>query len=127
MWTLGLVMWLFERDRSPTIENLKSKFASKPEIADANIAAINAGHAYGETAELPTGVEVYRIPRADVSPGLYRNVTGTEALAWGLLAGGQLAGVPITFASYPITPASSLLHTLSEQKQFDVMLSLIHI
>ena len=121
MWTLGLVMWLFERNRSPTIENLKSKFASKPEIADANIAAINAGHAYGETAELPTGVEVYRVPRADVSPGLYRNVTGTEALAWGLLAGGQLAGVPITFASYPITPASSLLHTLSEQKQFDVM------
>ena len=121
MWTLGLVMWLFERDRSPTIENLKSKFASKPEIADANIAAINAGHAYGETAELPTGVEVYRVPRADVSPGLYRNVTGTEALAWGLLAGGQLAGVPITFASYPITPASSLLHTLSEQKQFDVV------
>ena len=114
-------MWLFERDRSPTIENLKSKFASKPEIADANIAAINAGHAYGETAELPTGVEVYRVPRADVSPGLYRNVTGTEALAWGLLAGGQLAGVPITFASYPITPASSLLHTLSEQKQFDVV------
>ena len=121
MWTLGLVLWLFERDRSPTIENLKSKFASKPEIADANIAAINAGHAYGETAELPTGVEVYRVPRADVSPGLYRNVTGTEALAWGLLAGGQLAGVPITFASYPITPASSLLHTLSEQKQFDVV------
>ncbi len=121
MWTLGLVMWLFDRDRTPTIENLKSKFAAKPEIADANISALNAGHAYAETAELPSGVEVYKVPKAVVAPGLYRNTTGTEALAYGLLAGGQLANLPITFASYPITPASALLHTLSGQKQFDVV------
>ena len=121
MWTLGLVMWLFDRDRQQTIDNLKKKFAAKPEIADANIAALNAGHAYGETAELPTGVEVYKVPKADVAPGLYRNTTGSEALAYGLIAGGQLANLPITFASYPITPASSLLHTLSGQKQFDVV------
>lgn len=121
MWTLGLVMWLFDRDRTPTIENLQTKFAAKPEIADANIAALNAGHAYGETAEMPTGVEVYKVPKAVVAPGLYRNTTGTEALAYGLLAGGQLANLPITFASYPITPASALLHTLSGQKQFDVV------
>jgi 2-oxoglutarate ferredoxin oxidoreductase subunit alpha len=121
MWTLGLVMWLFDRDRSVTIENLRKKFASKPEIADANIAALNSGHAYAETAEMPTGVEVYQVPRAEVPPGLYRNTTGSEALAYGLLAGGQLANLPITFASYPITPASSLLHTLSGQKEFDVI------
>ena len=121
MWTLGLVMWLFDRDRVVTIENLKKKFAKIPDIADANIAALNAGHAYGETAEMPTGVAVYKVPKAKVAPGLYRNTTGTEALAYGLIAGGQLAGLSITFASYPITPASSLLHTLSGQKQFDVM------
>lgn len=121
MWTLGLVMWLFDRDRTITIENLQKKFASKPEIAGANIAALNAGHAYGETAELPSGVEVYKVPPAQVEPGLYRNTTGSDALAYGLLAGGQLANLPITFASYPITPASSLLHTLSGQKQFNVV------
>ena len=121
MWTLGLVMWLFDRDRSVTIDNLEKKFANKPEIAQANIAALNAGHAYAETAELPTGVEVYKVPKAEVAPGLYRNTTGSEALAYGLIAGGQLAELPITFASYPITPASSLLHTLSGQKQFNVV------
>ena len=121
MWTLGLVMWLFDRSRKSTIDGLKAKFAHKPEIADANVEALNAGHAYGETAELPTGIEVYKVPKADVLPGLYRNTTGTEALAYGLLAGGQLARLPLMFASYPITPASSLLHTLSEQKQFDVI------
>lgn len=120
MWTLGLVMWLFDRDRTATVNNLKNKFRHKQEIADANVAALNAGHAYGETAEMPTGVEVYKVPRADVPPGLYRNTTGTEALAYGLLAGAQLAGLPMTFASYPITPASSLLHTLSGLKHFDV-------
>jgi len=121
MWTLGLVMWLFDRDRTVTIQNLEKKFANKPDIAQANIAALNSGHAYGETAELPTGVEVYSVPKAEVPPGLYRNTTGTDALAYGLIAGGQLANLPITFASYPITPASSLLHTLSQQKQFDVV------
>lgn len=121
MWTLGLVMWLFERSRDATVEGLSSKFAKLPEIRDANIAALNAGHAYGETAELPTGVEVYRVPRAEVEPGLYRNTTGTEALAYGLIAGGELAEVPIVFASYPITPASGLLHALAAQKQFDVV------
>ena len=121
MWTLGLVMWLFDRDRSITTDSLKQKFANKPEIANANIAALNAGHAYAETAELPTGIEVYRVPRARAAPGLYRNITGSESLAYGLIAGGQLADLPITFASYPITPASSLLHTLSGQKQFNVV------
>jgi len=121
MWTLGLVMWLFDRDRNATIHGLQKKFTAKPQIADANIAALNAGHAYGETAELPAGVEVYKIPKAELPEGVYRNVNGTEALAWGLLAGGQLADLDILFASYPITPATGLLHALSNHKEFDVM------
>ena len=120
MWALGLVMWLFDRDRAATIRNLQTKFASKPEIAQANIAALNAGHAFGETAELPSGIHVYRVPKAKSEPGLYRNVTGTQALAWGLLAGIELAGVEMLFASYPITPASNLLHELSNRKEFSV-------
>ena len=121
MWTLGLTMWLFDRSRDAAIDGLKKKFAKLPDIADANVAAINAGHAFGETAELPSGVEIYKVPKANVEPGLYRNTTGSEALAYGLIAGGQLADLPIVFASYPITPASSLLHTLSSQKHFDVL------
>ncbi len=121
MWTLGLVMWLFERPRSAAIDGLRTKFKSKPDIAEANISALNAGHAYGETAELPTGVEIYHVPRADVAPGLYRNTTGTESLAYGLIAGGILADVPLVFASYPITPASSILHTLAGLKEYEVV------
>ena len=120
MWTLGLVMWLFDRDRNPTIASLGAKFAKQPEIAEANIAALNAGHAYGETAELPSGVHVYRVPKAKVAPGTYRNITGTTALAWGLIAGSELAEVDLLFASYPITPASSLLHELAKRKDFRI-------
>ncbi|MBT8146989.1 MAG: 2-oxoacid:acceptor oxidoreductase subunit alpha [Gammaproteobacteria bacterium] len=120
MWTLGLVMWLFDRDRSATIDGLKKKFAKQPEIAEANIAALNAGHAFGETAELPSGIHVYKIPKANVPPGTYRNITGTTALAWGLIAASELADIDILFASYPITPASNLLHELSNRKNFRV-------
>lgn len=121
IWTLGLMLWLFDRNRETTIAGLKAKFVDKPDIANANIAALNAGHAYAETAELPSGVEIYKVPAAQVAPGVYRNATGTEALAYGLIAAGQLAELPIVFASYPITPASGLLHALSAQKQFDVV------
>mgnify|MGYP003624191345 CR=1 FL=1 len=121
MWTLGLVFWLFDRDKQSTIDNLKAKFASNPDIANANVAALNAGHAFGETAELPSGIEVYKVPKAHQTPGSYRNMNGSTALAWGLLAGGQLANLGILFASYPITPASTLLHTLAARKDFDVI------
>lgn len=121
MWTLGLVFWLFDREKQSTIDGLQAKFANKPDIANANIAALNAGNAYGETAELPTGIEVYKVPKADQHPGTYRNMDGTTALAWGLLAGGQLANLGILFASYPITPASGLLHTLAARKDYDVI------
>lgn len=120
MWTLGLVMWLFDRDRNPTIASLGAKFSGKPDIAEANIAALNAGHAYGETAELPSGVHVYKIPKAKVAPGTYRNITGTTALAWGLIAASELADIDLLFASYPITPASNLLHELARRKQFRI-------
>ena len=121
MWALGLVYWMFDRNREPTVKWLKGKFGSMPEIADANVAALNAGHAYAETAELPADVRVYKIAPAKATAGVYRNVTGTEALAWGLLAGAELAKVGMTFCSYPITPASALLHTLAKLKSNGVL------
>ena len=113
MWALGLMMWMYDRNRAPTVEWLAQKFKSRPEIADSNIAALNAGHAYGETAELPDHRHGYSVPRADILPGEYRAVTGGEALAWGLAAGAHLASLKLVFASYPITPASNLLHILA--------------
>jgi 2-oxoglutarate ferredoxin oxidoreductase subunit alpha len=118
MWTLGYVYWLFGRDRQPTIDGLRAKFVNKPDIAEANIAALNAGHALGETSEVD--FPGYHVPAAEIQPGLYRTVTGAEALAYGLAVGASLAEVPMFFGSYPITPASSLLHTLARLKQFNV-------
>jgi len=120
LWTLGLLYWMFGRDRDATVTWLRGKFAKKPDIAEANIAALNAGHAYGETAELPTGVHCYKVPPSQLSAGTYRNITGNEALAWGMAAGGQLAGLKIMFGSYPITPASSVLHSLAKLKHLGV-------
>lgn len=120
-WTLGLVYWLYGRDREPTINWLKEKFAKLPQIADANISALNAGHAFGETAEMPGEVGAYIVPPADLEAGEYRNVTGTDAMAWGLTAGAQLADIKLVFCSYPITPASTLLHSLARLKNFDVV------
>ncbi len=120
LWTLGLLYWMFDRDRSSTVAWLEGKFAKKPEVAKANIAALNAGHIYGETADLPQGVGTYRVPKAVLDAGTYRNITGNEALAWGLAAGGRLSGLPVMFGSYPITPASSVLHNLAKLKHFGV-------
>ncbi len=121
MWALGLMCWMFDRDRQPTIDWLDSRFgAGAPAIAKANIAALNAGHAYGETAELPSGAEAYEIPRAKVAPGVYRAVTGAEAMAWGLVVGAHKAGLKLFLGSYPITPASVLLHSLANLKEYGV-------
>ena len=121
MWALGLMCWMYDRDRQPTVDWINQRFGERaPAIAKANIAALNAGHAYGETAELPSGIPAYIVPKADVQPGVYRAVTGTEAIAWGLVTGAQKAGVQLFFGSYPITPASALLHTLSNLKQYGV-------
>ncbi len=125
MWTLGLSLWMFDRDRQPIIDWLKDKFAKNPVLADANIAALNAGHAYGETAEIgqpgTVAIPQRHVSAAPVEPGLYRTITGADAVAYGLVAGCQLAGVKMFFGGYPITPASSILHALSRLKEYGVM------
>ncbi len=120
MWTLGLALWMFDRDREPIVQWLKTKFAKAAELAEANIAALNAGHAYGETAEMGGQVTQHHIGAAPVEPGLYRTVTGAEAISLGLVAGAKLAGLPMFFGGYPITPASAILHHLSRLKEYGV-------
>ena len=121
MWTLGLALWMFDRDRGPLVDWLKAKFAKAPQLAEANIAALNAGHAYGETAEIGgAGLRQHHVAPAPVAPGLYRTVTGAEAISLGLVAGAQLAELPMFFGGYPITPASAILHHLSRLKEFGV-------
>ena len=124
MWTLGLSLWMFDRDRAPIVKWLADKFAKNQVLADANIAALNAGHAYGETAEIGTpgtvAIPQNRVAPAEVAPGLYRTITGADAVSYGLVAGAQLAGVKMFFGGYPITPASAILHALSRLKEFGV-------
>lgn len=120
-WTLGLMCWMYGRKRQPIIDELNAKFANRQEIADGNIAALNAGHQYGETAELSANFSTYSVPKAEAPQGLYRTVTGSDAMAYGLVLGAQLADLKITFSGYPITPASSLLHSLANMKEFGVV------
>src|SRR5690606_29686695 len=120
MWTRGLARWMFARPREPLQDWLKAKFRNKPEIADANIAALNAGHAYRETAELSGPLRQVHIPPAPGEPGLYRTISGAEAVSLGLVAGAQLAELPLFFGGYPITPASAILHHLARMKEFGV-------
>mgnify|MGYP001394913123 FL=1 len=120
MWTLGLALWMFDRDRQPLIDWLNAKFAKAPELAAANVAALNAGHAYGETAELAGPLKQHHVDPAPAAPGLYRTLTGAEGIALGLVAGAQLAKLPMFFGGYPITPASAILHHLSRLKEYDV-------
>jgi 2-oxoglutarate ferredoxin oxidoreductase subunit alpha len=121
MWALGLVYWMYGRDPKVTLDWLGAKFAKNKVIADANIAALKAGHAFGETAEMPAEVGQVIVPAAPIQPGLYRALTGTEAVAWGLITGARLAGLQMVFAGYPITPASALLHVLAGLKEYDVV------
>jgi len=122
MWTLGLVLWMFGRDRKPITDWLEQKFKKIPDVAKANIAAVNAGHAYGETVEVSGELRRYSIGKHEVEEaGEYRTVNGNQALAWGLVAGSQLGDISLMLGSYPITPASTLLHTLSGLKEFGVM------
>lgn len=117
-WTLGLMFWIYGRDLEPTTQFLNRKFAKKPEIAQANILALKAGHAFGETAE----ISHYRaeVPKATTESGLYRNIGGNTATAWGLVAAAKLSGVKMVMGAYPITPASDVLHELSKHKAFGV-------
>ena len=111
-WALGLVLWMFEQPRSATLRWIETKFASNEAVKFANLAALNAGHAYGETAELAHVLSQHPIPQAPLDSVEYRTVTGAEALALGLVAAGELADTELMFCSYPITPASSILHQL---------------
>lgn len=120
MWTLGLVSWMYGRSVDATEAFVAKKFGADSPIAQANIAALKAGHAYGETAELSGDIPRTRMEAMEFVPGEYRLVTGAEALSWGLVAGCKLAGLDMTFCSYPITPSSPILHILSRLKNFGV-------
>jgi 2-oxoglutarate ferredoxin oxidoreductase subunit alpha len=115
MWALGLVYWLYGRDRRPTVDWVKQRFSDRPHIAEANVAALDAGHAYGETLELADQMTGFAVDPAPIAPGLYRAISGGEAMALGLIVGAHLAGLRMVFASYPITPASPVLHALARQ------------
>ena len=118
LWVLGLVSWMYDRETNSTMEYIARKFGTEDGIAKANVAALKAGHAYGETHELAGDVTPVQMPAVQFEPGTYRLVSGAEALSWGLVAGAQLAGLEAVLASYPITPSSPVLHTLAKLKQF---------
>ncbi len=117
-WTLGLMFWIYGRKLEPTIKWVEAKFGKRPDVVQANIAALKAGHAYGETAEISH--YRYEVPPATVAPGKYRNIGGNVALAWGFVAAAELSERPVVLGAYPITPASDVLHELSRFKHFGV-------
>lgn len=118
MFMLGLVYWLYTRDLEPTIRFFQQKFSQQPALLEANIAALRAGYHFGETIEATA--ERYVIEKAQLPPGTYRSITGNEAIAIGLVAAAQKAGLKLFYGSYPITPASDILHLLSGYKAYDV-------
>ena len=114
LWALGLVLWFFGRDPKATLAWIDQKFAKAPETARINRAALEEGYHFGATALLPQGLEPVRVPAAKAEPGIYRSVTGTEALVFGLAAGCLERGCRPVYYSYPITPASNMLHVLTK-------------
>jgi 2-oxoglutarate ferredoxin oxidoreductase subunit alpha len=117
-FALGLMCWRYERAAEPQLDNIRAKFAKKPALAEANVLAFKAGFNYGVTAEVFQ--TTYKVKPATFEEGTYRNITGNEALALGMVAAGQLAECPVLFSGYPITPASSVFHYLSNYKNFGV-------
>jgi 2-oxoglutarate ferredoxin oxidoreductase subunit alpha len=117
-FALGLVSWMYGRPTDPTTRWIERKFAKKPAIQQANLSAFTAGYNFGETAEL--FATTYEVRAAPVEPGTYRNISGATALSWGLVAASVRSGLPLFYASYPITPASELLHEISRHKNFGV-------
>ena len=118
MFALGMLSWLYDRPADSTLSFLKAKFAKKPDIMAANLAAFQAGWNFGETTEAFS--VRYEIKPAPLKPGTYRNISGNTALAYGLVAASQLSGLPLFLGSYPITPASDILHELARHKRFGV-------
>lgn len=118
LFALGLMYWLYTRPMEQTIEWLNKKFSDKPEILKANLKVLKAGYHFGETTE--TFISQYEIKQANIAPGKYRNITGNEATVLGLIAAKELTGLTIFLGSYPITPASDILHELSKYKHFGI-------
>jgi 2-oxoglutarate ferredoxin oxidoreductase subunit alpha len=117
-FALGIMFWLYGRDSDGTVRWIDEKFGKRPVVAEANKRALKAGYAFGETTEIFH--THYRVAPAKLAPGTYRNITGNEATALGMLAASKLAGRPLFYGSYPITPASDILHQLSGYKNFGV-------
>ena len=117
-FALGLLSWLYTRPIEPTIEWIEKRFADKPAVLEANTRAFRAGYHFGETAELFEAN--YEVRPARFAPGEYTQISGNQALAWGLIAASRLSGLPLFLGSYPITPASDILHELSRKKEFGI-------
>ncbi len=117
-FALGLISWMYSRPMEPTLDWIEAKFGKVEAVAAANVAAFKAGHAYGETTEMFGNR--YQVAAAPQKPGTYTNITGNTATSWGMIAAGQLAKLPVFLGSYPITPASDILHELSRHKNFGV-------
>src|SRR5205085_2159 len=118
-FALGLMFWVYSKDHEGESKTIRQKFGKDPRLGEANVLAFKAGFHYGETAEMFQ--DIYEVKPAKFAPGTYRNITGNEALALGLTVAGDLAGKPIFYSGYPITPASSLLHYLSNFKNYGVV------
>ncbi|HLZ90020.1 MAG TPA: 2-oxoacid:acceptor oxidoreductase subunit alpha, partial [Puia sp.] len=118
MFVLGFLYWMYNRNMETTVRFLKEKFGKKPEILESNIRALQAGYNFGDTTE--TFTTTYRVEKAKMSPGVYRSIMGNQALAYGLIAASQKSGLQLFLGSYPITPASDILHELSRYKSFGV-------
>ncbi|HVU56241.1 MAG TPA: 2-oxoacid:acceptor oxidoreductase subunit alpha [Puia sp.] len=118
MFVLGFLYWMYNRDMESTTKFLHDKFGKKPEILESNLRALKAGYNFGDTTE--TFTTTYRVEKAKMAPGVYRSIMGNQALAYGLIAASQTSGLPLFLGSYPITPASDILHELSRHKGFGV-------
>lgn len=118
MFVLGFLYWMYNRDMETTIGFIKEKFGKKPEILESNIKALQAGYNYGDTTE--TFTTRYKVEKAKMEPGTYRSIMGNQALAYGLIAASQKSGLQLFLGSYPITPASDILHELSKYKNFGI-------
>lgn len=118
MFVLGFLYWMYNRDMDSTINFLKEKFGKKDEILNSNIKALQAGYNYGDTTE--TFTTTYKVEKAKMEPGTYRSIMGNQAVAYGLIAVAQKSGLPLFLGSYPITPASDILHDLAKYKNFGV-------
>jgi 2-oxoglutarate ferredoxin oxidoreductase subunit alpha len=118
MFVLGFLYWMYNRTTDNTISFLKEKFSKKPDILESNIKVLQAGYNYGDTTE--TFTTRYSVKKAAMPPGNYRSIHGNQALAYGLIAASQKSGLPLFLGSYPITPASDILHELSRHKNFGI-------